>query len=232
MLPNNVKYLSTERYLAGGVSTGVYANFNLATYVSDKIDAVNSNRALLNKHFELPCEPKWLNQTHSNICVDACSNNDNADAAITHKKNVVCAVLTADCLPIFASNKSGTQVGVAHAGWQGIVNGVIESFVSQFNDEALLIHFGPAISKKAFKVDVDVYQKFIQKNSNFASAFTPNSDKYQLDIYQAATIALNALNIDSISGGDACTYTEKNRYFSYRRDGAKSGRMAHLIWTI
>ena len=116
MLPKNVKYFSTERYLEGGMSTGNHANFNLATYVSDVPASVAANRALLAQHFQLPSEPKWLHQTHSNVCIDAQSNNRNADACVTHQKNVICAVLAADCLPIFASNSSGTQVGVAHAG--------------------------------------------------------------------------------------------------------------------
>lgn len=234
MLPSNVKFLSTPRYLHGGVSTGNYGNFNLATHTGDDLALVEQNRDLLIKQYDLPSAPKWLNQTHSDRCADARSNDCDADAAITNQKGVVCAILTADCLPIFASNTAGTQVGVAHAGWQGIVGGVIESFISEFNAPDVQVHFGPAISQKSFEVGEDVHQQFMQKDSNFACAFAPafepKAHKYQLDIYQAASIVLNTLGIKSISGGDKCTCAQKDKYFSYRRDGAQSGRMAHLIW--
>jgi len=143
---------------------------------------------------------------------------------------VVCAVMTADCLPIFACDTLGTQVGVAHAGWKGIVNGVIESFVDQFESSDLLVHFGPAISQIAFEVGKEIYQQFIDKDAKLDQAFIVKDRKYQLDIYQAARIVFNGLGVKSISGGDECTYTEQDKYFSYRRDGAKSGRMINLIY--
>ncbi|MBE8189837.1 MAG: peptidoglycan editing factor PgeF [Candidatus Thioglobus sp.] len=238
MLPKNVKFISTRRYLAGGASAGGFANFNLSTNTGDNPAAVEQNRALLLKHYNLPNPPKWLLQTHSNICLDASSDDCQADASITNKSGVVCSILTADCLPIFAANKSGTQVGVAHAGWQGIVNGVIEEFISKFSAADLQVHFGPAISPKAFEVGEDLQQKFIQKDSKLQAAFTPKytpkstpkSGKFQLDIYQAARIILNDLGVKSISGGGECTFCQADEYFSYRRDGEKSGRMAHLIW--
>lgn len=230
MLPKNVKYLSTERYLAGGASLGAYANFNLAAYTGDKLALVEKNRALLLQQYNLPNAPKWLNQTHSNICLKATSNECDGDATLTTELGVVCAILTADCLPIFAANKSGTQVGVAHAGWQGIINGVIESFVRSFATNDLLIHFGPAISSSAFVVGDEVYQQFVNKDQLLATAFVQKSDKYQLDIYQAASIILNSLGVKSITGGNECTFAQADKYFSYRRDGENSGRMAHLIW--
>lgn len=226
MFPKNVKFLSTPRYLSGGASKGAYANFNLATYTGDSPQAVLHNRKLLKQHFNLPSEPKWLNQTHSNICLDAQSTDCFADASVTTKKGVVCAVLTADCLPIFATDATGTQVGIAHAGWQGIINGVIEAFVSSFSKPPLLLHFGAAISRENLTLDNEVYQQFIDKNPRLSAAFNGQ----QLDIYAAARIILNELGVNQISGGEACTYAQKNDYFSYRRDGANSGRMAHLIW--
>lgn len=133
------------------MSIGNYGNFNLATHTGDISDAVIHNRKLLMTHFDLPSAPKWLNQTHSNICLDAQSNDCEADAVITREEGVVCVVMTADCLPIFAANQSGTQIGIAHAGWQRILNGVIESFITQFDERDLLIHFGVAISSKNLK---------------------------------------------------------------------------------
>lgn len=232
--PKNIRLLSTMRYFneegkAFPTRSG-YANFNLATHVGDDPQAVKRNRDLLIQRFNLPSEPKYLEQTHSNICLQASSGECVGDAVVTKDKGIVCAVLTADCLPIFACDRSGTQVGVAHAGWKGVVSGIIESFVEQFESNDLLVHFSPAISQDNFEVGNEVYQQFINKNSKLDQAFIQNGDKYQLDIYQAATIILNGLGIDSITGGDQCTYLQKDQYFSYRRDGAQSGRMAHLIW--
>ena len=232
--PKNVKCLTTTRFYNESsrsclIANG-YDNFNLALHVGDNPTQVNNNRQLLIDKYNLPSEPKYLEQIHSNICLDASGGECVGDAITTSDKNTICVVLTADCLPIFASNRSGTKVGLAHAGWRGIVNGVIESFVEQFVANDLLIHFGPAISQANFEVGSDVYQQFIDKDSALAKAFVTHKDKYKLDIYQAARIILNALGVSSISGGGECTYAEKDKYFSYRRDGAQSGRMAHLIW--
>jgi YfiH family protein len=228
--PSNVQLISTTRFTEGGASDLGYGNFNLATHVGDDVKAVAHNRTLLIKQFDLPSEPKYLQQIHSNICLQAASTECVGDAVVTQDKGVVCAVITADCLPIFACDTLGTQVGVAHAGWKGIVNGVIESFVDQFESSDLLVHFGPAISQAAFEVGKEVYQQFIDKDAKLDLAFIVKDKKYQLDIYQAAGIVLNGLGVRSISGGDECTYTEQDKYFSYRRDGAKSGRMINLIY--
>ena len=228
--PDNVKLFSTPRYLQGGASKNGYGNFNLATHTGDDLEAVAHNRALLVTHFDLPNMPKWLNQTHSNICLDANSQDCEGDAVITREKDVVCAVMTADCLPIFASNQSGTQVGIAHAGWQGILNGVIESFIRQFDEDDLLIHFGAAISSKNFEVGKEVFEKFVSKDQKLSASFTQTGDKYHFDIYQAARIILNELGVQTMSGGDQCTVEQDIDYFSYRREGVNSGRMVHLIW--
>jgi len=232
--PKNVKLITTTRFFNKNNRSCLivdgYDNFNLALHVGDSAFKVNNNRALLIDKYNLPSQPKWLEQIHSDICLDFSSADCTGDAMITREKNQVCAVLTADCLPIFASNKAGTQVGVAHAGWKGIVNGVVESFVEKFNQDDLIMQFGPAISQQNFEVGQDVLDQFVAKDKLLQQAFMPFKDKYKLDIYCAARIILNGLGITNISGGDACTYEQKGRYFSYRRDGAKSGRMAHLIW--
>lgn len=230
MLANNVKFLSTNRFCEGGFSVGNYANFNLATYTKDDIGAVEKNRELLIKKFNIPGKLKFLEQIHSNICLDINSKKCVGDALITSSKNQVCAILTADCLPIFASNKSGTKAGVAHAGWQGILNGVIEEFIYNFQDKEVLVHFGAAISQNALELGVEVFQQFIDKDKSLIEAFIKKNDKYYLDIYQAAKIILNKLGVKNITGGGCCTFSQKDKYFSYRRDGANSGRMAHLIW--
>jgi YfiH family protein len=232
--PNNVKLLSTSRILDGGSSKGNFDNFNLALHVNDEKSAVLANRALLLRHYNLPSAPAWINQTHSNIIVDADSISSivNADASYSNKIGTVCGVLTADCLPIFVCNKKGTAVGIAHAGWRGLVGGIIESLIESFdcNGEDLIVHLGPAISQLSFEVGRKVKSQYLIKNKNFEDSFSCLNNKYYLDLYDAARVVLKSLGISLISGGDSCTYKESNQYFSYRRDGMRSGRMAHLIW--
>ena len=232
--PSNVKLLSTSRLLDGGSSKGNFDNFNLALHVSDEKSAVLSNRALLLSHYNLPSEPTWINQTHSNISIDADSilSIVDADASYSKKIGTVCGVLTADCLPVFISNKEGTAIGIAHAGWRGLVGGIIESLIESFDckGEDLIVHLGPAISQLSFEVGEEVKSQYLTKNKNFESCFTFLNNKYYLDLYGAARVVLKSFGISLISGGDTCTYNESDQYFSFRRDGDKSGRMAHLIW--
>lgn len=232
--PKNVKFVTTTRFYNEAsrsclIETG-YDNFNLALHVGDNPTQVNNNRQLLIDKYNLPSKPNYLEQTHSNICLNTSMDECVGDAIVTSDKNTVCAILTADCLPIFASNNAGTQVGVAHAGWKGIVRGIIESFIQHFDANDVVINLGPAISQANFEVGIEVYEQFVNKDPTLAQAFVAKADKYQLDLYQAARIVLNSLGVDQITGGDACTFRQKNKYFSYRRDGAQSGRMANLIW--
>jgi len=232
--PNNVRLLSTPRLLEFGSSRGNFENFNLAMHVDDEQGAVLANRELLLSHFNLPSKPVWINQTHSNLSVDADSLAAivDADAIYSKKPGTVCGVLTADCLPIFVSNKDGTIVGVAHAGWRGLVDGIIESLIESFdcNGKDLVVHLGPAISQLSFEVGSEVKSQYLSKNQNFENCFTNLNNKYYLDLYEAARVVLKSFGITSISGGDRCTFNESDQYFSYRRDGKCSGRMAHLIW--
>jgi len=234
LFPHNVKLISTLRFLEGGSSQGSFDNFNLAFHVHDNHNHVLLNRILLVDHFNLPSSPAWINQIHSNISVDAelISSKVYADASYTKQPGIVCAVLTADCLPIFVSNKKGTVVGIAHAGWKGLAGGIIESLIESLglNNKDLVVHLGPAISQLSFEVGEEVRSQYLFKNKNFESCFTCLNEKHYLDLYSAAKVALNSCGIFSISGGERCTYNEPNQYFSYRRDGKKSGRMAHLIW--
>jgi len=140
--------------------------------------------------------------------------------------------MTADCLPVFISKKDGTMVGIAHAGWRGLVSGVIENLVKSFNvdGENLVVHLGPAISKYSFEVGDEVRRIYLSKNIDFKRSFSKKNNKNYLDLYDAAKVILEGFQIKSISGGDRCTFQESNDFFSYRRDGIKSGRMAHLIW--
>ena len=232
--PSNIKLLSTPRLIDGGHSKGNFANFNLALHVGDEQASVLANRALLSKHYNLPSAPIWINQTHSKISVnaDSISSIVNADASYSKKLGTVCGVLTADCLPVFVSNREGTAVGIAHAGWRGLVDGIIESLIESLdcNGEDLIVHLGPAISQLSFEVGGEVKSQYLSKNKNFENCFSYLNNKYYLDLYEAARIVLKGLGVNSISGGDRCSYKESDQYFSYRRDGKSSGRMAHLIW--
>jgi hypothetical protein len=233
MFPANVKFLSTPRFIENGASNNNYGNFNLADHVGDKLNAVSANRQLLVSHYNLPAEPKWLDQCHSNICVNVdLSYPLKADASISQTAGVVCAVLTADCLPIFLCKKDGSAVGVVHAGWRGLLDGVIESSVKALDvsGSEVLAHLGPGISQNAFEVGVEVREAFVDSNPDFESAFIRHNNKYMFDLYDAARAVLMAQGVELITGGTNCTYSEKNQYFSYRRDGERTGRMAHLIW--
>ena len=232
--PNNIKLLSTPRFLDGGSSKNNFKNFNLALHVNDKESHVLANRSLLLSQYRLPSNPKWINQTHSNISVNADSITTiiDADASYSKKIGTVCGILTADCLPVFVSNKEGTAVGIAHAGWRGLVGGIIESLIKSFdgNTEDLIVYLGPAISQLSFEVGEEVKSEYLSKNENFMSCFNFLNDKYYLNLYDAARVVLKSLGVQSISGGNRCTFNEPDQFFSYRRDGHKSGRMAHLIW--
>ena len=234
LFPKNVNFLSTERYIDGGESLENFKNFNLALHVNDRKESVLKNRSILKDCYGLPSDPVWINQTHSSICVDALSNKRivEADASFTINPGVICAILTADCLPVFVSKKDGSMVGIAHAGWKGLISGVIENLIETFhcNGADLVVHLGPAISKNYFEVGVEIKDLYLSKNSNFARSFSVYSGKHYLDLYDAAKVILESLNILLISGGDRCTFKESDEFFSYRRDGINSGRMAHLIW--
>ena len=232
--PSNVKLLSTQRFIEGGKSTNNFENFNLALHVNDNSDRVLENRKILKKKYDLPSEPQWISQVHSSKCIDA-ANIDSiieADASFTSKVGVVCAIMTADCLPVFISNKDGTKVGLAHAGWRGLISGVIENLIKSFNSDGdnLLVHLGPAISKESFEVGEEVRRLYLAENNNFERSFMTKNNKIFLDLYDAARVILDGFQIESISGGDRCTFRESSDFFSYRRDGIHSGRMAHLIW--
>ena len=234
LFPKNVNFLSTQRYLDGGKSIGNFENFNLALHVNDKRESVLENRSILKDYYGIPSNPIWINQTHSSICVDASSTKRiaEADASFTINPGVVCAVLTADCLPVFVCKKDGSMVGIAHAGWKGLISGVIERLIESFqcNGVDLVAHLGPAISKNYFEVGIEIKDLYLSKNSNFARSFSFYRDKHYLDLYDAAKVILESFNIKSITGADRCTFKELDVFFSYRRDGINSGRMAHLIW--
>lgn len=227
-------YTSTR---LGGQSQTPYNSLNLATHVGDNLEDVGTNRKILLKETSLPNEPIWLNQIHGNTVIQAdnarYSSPPTADAAWTNKANTICVVLTGDCLPILLCNTSGTQVAAIHAGWRGLANGVIENTLREMpvSESKWLAWLGPAISPAVYEISDDVRDQFLQYNVKASSAFTPSTNnKWLADLYTLAKQRLNDCGIDLIYGGNHCTFTESDLFYSSRRDKGVTGRMATLIW--
>jgi len=234
--PPNVRTLQTTRL--GGFSLAPYDSLNLGEHTGDDALRVAANRQSLNLF--LPTEPLWLNQVHGIEVVNAAHASclPQADAAYAKIPNTVCAVLTADCLPVLLCDDAGSVVGAAHAGWRGLAAGVIEATVSamQAPPGQVMAWLGPAIGRQAFEVGDDVRTAFVAHDTNASAAFTPSPSssqgeggEYLADIYLLARQRLQALGITQIYGGGYCTCSERERFFSYRRDG-NTGRMASMIW--
>lgn len=216
----------------GGGSQGMWRGFNLGDHVGDDPHQVAAHRAKLER--ELGCRPAWLVQTHSTdvVLADPAVTAE-ADAAWTDQPGVACTVMTADCLPVLFCDRAGTRVAAAHAGWRGLLAGVLENTLQALAVEPseVLAWFGPAIGPQAFEVGAEVREAFILVDPRAASAFVPadRAGHYLADIYQLARQRLRAAGVQAISGGDQCTVSDPLRYFSYRRDG-QTGRMVSLIW--
>ncbi|MGK3127472.1 purine nucleoside phosphorylase YfiH [Candidatus Pantoea formicae] len=228
--PQRVQACSTTRH--GGVSVAPWDSLNLGAHVGDSESHVMQNRQRLTDDV-LPAMPQWLNQVHGQDVARLPANESvpNADAAITRELGVVCAVMTADCLPVLFCSDDGKEVAAAHAGWRGLCNGVLEKTLAQFHCPAHYIHawLGPAIGPQAFEVGAEVRKAFMAHDAQADAAFRPVGDKYFADIWQLARQRLDAAGVRSISGSPRCTYTESANFFSFRRDGI-TGRMATLIW--
>lgn len=229
--PKNVRALQTTRQ--GGVSAAPYASLNLGDHVGDAPLMVAKNRMLLEPL--LPSEPVWLKQVHGTTVVDAAHTSclPVGDASVSAHAGAVCVVMTADCLPVLLCDEAGSVVGAAHAGWRGLCDGVIEATVRAMNQppQSLMAWLGPAIGPQAFEVGAEVRAAFVTHQPEAASAFvaTGAEEKYLADICQLARLRLAALGVTSIYGGGLCTYTDSERFFSYRRDGV-TGRMGTFIW--
>lgn len=227
--PKNVHAVMTTRL--GGVSKSPYDSFNLATHVDDNLEAVLENRRLLKTALNLPSEPFWLEQIHSNTVVEA--NNDfilpKADASFTNKKNVVCVVMTADCLPVLMCSKDGEKIAAIHAGWRGLENGIISKTVEALKTKDLIVWFGAAIGANCFEVGDDVREAFLKKSADYSVGFKENGSQWLADIYQLARIELAHLGITTVFGGEFCTVSDSELFYSYRRE-KQTGRMATLIW--
>lgn len=227
--PAGVRAVSTVR--AGGVSRGSYAALNLGAHVGDHPDHVSVNRRLLRQALNLPAEPVWLDQVHGARVVSADAPvRLTADASVTRQAGVVCAVMTADCLPILLCDRVGTRVAAVHAGWRGLAGGVIEAAVGALASSDLIAWMGPAIGPAAFEVGEEVRQTFLGRFDGGSGAFRQTGEtRWLADLCQIARLVLDRAGVRQIYGGGYCTFSDPDRFFSYRRDG-QTGRMATLIW--
>jgi YfiH family protein len=237
--PAHVGALTTLRQ--GGVSLGPYddgrdgGGLNLGVHVQDDPAHVAHNRHLLRSI--LPSEPVWLTQVHGIDVVDAAAVSaeaPQADACVTTQAGVVCAMMTADCLPVLFCDVAGTVVGAAHAGWRGLAAGVLERTVAAMRERGageVLAWLGPAIGPQQFEVGQEVLEAFVAHDPASGSAFTAivgREGKFLADIYQLARLRLAQAGVQRVSGGGWCTVSD-TRFYSYRRDKV-TGRMASLIW--
>lgn len=232
--PPQIQAFTTVRN--GGVSQAPFDSFNLGSHVNDNLADVMKNRELLVEKFQLPQMPLFLNQTHSTkvIRLPYTGTDLEADAVYTNQPNQVCLIMTADCLPALFVSQDGKEIAAAHAGWRGLCDGVLEATVAEFECEPaqISVWLGPAIGPNAFQVGNEVIEQFCAFDPNAEEAFIEDgstSGKFLGNLYQIAKQRLNKLGIVNIFGGDHCTYTEKEHFFSYRRD-KQTGRMASLIW--
>jgi YfiH family protein len=229
--PQRVKALVTTR--AGGVSSGPYASMNLGFSTGDEERAVAENRARLRA--QLPGEPRWLKQVHGTrvVAADTLTDRPEADAAFACEPGTVCGILVADCLPVLFTDTEGTVVAAAHAGWRGLAGGVIDRAVDALrarSAHALLAYIGPGIGPAAFEVGDDVYEAFTATDAAAATAFVRHGPgKWLADLPALARRALARCGVEQVYGGAFCTYRDRERFFSYRRDRT-TGRMAALIW--
>jgi hypothetical protein len=238
----------------GGVSAAPYASLNLGDHVGDSAAAVAENRRRLNAAAGLPAEPVWLAQVHGTRVVDLDAPAQEplgpADAAFTRRRGRVCAILTADCLPLLLAADSGDLVAAVHAGWRGLAGGVIEATVRALQiaptlrtdaalgaapvlrvaPERLIAWLGPAIGSKHFEVGAEVREALLKDDLGAEGAFVPNArGRFMADLGELVRRRLAALGVGRIYGGGECTFAHGDRYFSHRRDGV-TGRQATLIW--
>lgn len=235
--PRNVRTLITTR--CGGVSQGEYTSLNLGDHVGDEADSVSANRQRVCT--QINALPRWLEQVHGTVVIDAAVHlpradalPPRADASFVRRPGIACAVMTADCLPVLFCDDAGRVVAAAHAGWRGLLDGVLEQAVSAMGvaGDQVLAYLGPAIGPQAFEVGDEVRDAFIERDARAAGCFQALSGgKWLADLYGLARQRLAGKGVFKVHGGEFCTFNEPDRFFSYRRDG-KTGRMASMIWLV
>ncbi|MDA9558144.1 peptidoglycan editing factor PgeF [Vibrio sp.] len=240
-VPSHIKAISTTRQ--GGFSLGCYQGLNLGAHVGDDKNTVLKNRQYLVDVLNLPSSPTWLEQTHSInvIQLPLKGTVKNTDGVMTTETNIVCSVMTADCLPILLANKSGQCIAAIHAGWRGLADGILDRAISHFIDSCpsghkiaasdIIAWVGPSISVEHFEVGQDVYEVFCLKNEDAKRAFrsTVKKNKWLADLPLLAKQKLSTLGVQNVYLSEMCTYKHEQEFYSYRRNGT-TGRQATLIW--
>lgn len=227
---STVQAVSTTRQ--GGFSVGRYRGLNLATHVGDDEQAVLLNRQALRRELALTNEPAWLQQVHGTALVSAHTSGELiADACYATSPGVVCAVMTADCLPILLCDHAATIVVAIHAGWRGIIQGIISKTVHALSapGRRWLAWIGPGISAQAYQVGADLRERFIAMDAGHAAFFQARDDTHWADLAGLAQHQLLMAGVAAIDRYPGCTAGEPDRFYSFRRDGL-CGRMASLIW--
>jgi polyphenol oxidase len=219
---------------SGGVSAPPYASLNLGAGVGDESAAVAENRRRLRAALALPAEPLWLQQAHGTgvIAADTEVSPGPADAAFTRRPDRVLAITVADCMPVLFASEDGAVIGAAHAGWRGLVAGVLEATIAAMGADPAGVHawLGPAIGALHFEVGEEVRARFLAGDVRAAAGFSANArGRWQCDLALLARQRLARLGVQHISGAERCTYAAVADCYSYRRDG-RTGRMAALIW--
>ena len=234
--PGNVRAAFTLR--SGGVSAPPYDTLNVGAHVGDDIDRVRENRTRVRGLLQLPGEPAWLEQVHGTEVVEVSAANSStaapADAVIARERGAVAVIQVADCLPVLFSSADGAVVAASHAGWRGLAAGVLEATVARLGSDPqrLLAWIGPGIGTAHFEVGAEVRTAFMTHDSTAAQAFSSNRrGRWQCDLVQLTRQRLKRIGVTAVFGGQWCTYTDRSRFFSFRRDG-RCGRMAALIWLV
>lgn len=244
-VPASVRAFTTLRHGAG-VSPAPFDDFNLGARCGDDARAVAANRAALIEHGALPSPPHWLQQVHGTEVVrflvpSPATAGEGiepvADASVTSTPGVVLAILTADCLPVVFAADDGSRIGAAHAGWRGLAAGVLENTVAamQAPVDGIVAWLGPAAGPQAYEIGEEVFDAFVSQDARTASAFAPTRPgHWRVDLYELARQRLVGLGITRVHGGDLCTISDPQRFFSHRRstsdEGGRTGRMATVAW--
>ena len=230
--PPEVHAFTTLRHGAG-VSQPPFDTFNLGLRSGDDVQVVARNRAELIERFALPSAPRWLHQVHgTTVAIEPGFDEPEADAAITCTPGTVLAILTADCMPVVFAADDGSEVGAAHAGWRGLSTGVLEATIAamQTSPDKLIAWLGPVAGPQAYEIGQEVFDAFVSRDPRAASAFiATRPGHWRVDLYALAHQCLAAAGVTRVFGGDLCTISDPQRFYSHRRDH-RTGRMATLAW--
>lgn len=217
----------------GGASTGPFASLNLGGRAGDEPARVTENRRAVRRALELPGEPAWLRQVHGARCVDLASAgaDEAADGAYTDLPGRVCAVLTADCLPLFMCDARRRRIGLFHVGWKGLAAGIVEQAMAVCDDpSAVHCWLGPSIGPAAFEVGPEVREALVLPGNEVCFQPSANAGRWMADLYRLTAHRLHRGAVRRVGWDEtACTYSDPERFFSHRRANP-CGRMASLIW--